>query len=207
MSFLGLRAFWPWLAAAVYGGVLLYYGHFQRVEGFEEAKAKGDVALSELRQEHAESEAERARKAESDAKAFAKKLTDEQIRSDGLASTLAEQQRQHRKTTDHLSGEIARVNDLYREALDAPPKPVPACVFTNGWVRVYNEATGAVGASMPKAANTSGTAASFGETGATEQLRSGVSSSQVLAHHIKYAEQCRNTATQLDLLIDQVTGK
>jgi predicted RNase H-like nuclease (RuvC/YqgF family) len=207
MSFFGLRAFWPWIAAAIYGAALFAHGYNQRLEGAAEAKAKGDVAISELRLEHTESDTKRARQAEADAKELAKKLTEEQTRADGLASSLAEQQRLHRKTTDHLSGEIARVNDLYREALDEPPKPVPACVFTNGWVRVYNEATGSAGAAMPKTANTGRAAAPPASTTAVEQLRSGVNQTQLLAHHVRYAEQCRNTATQLDLLIDQVTGK
>lgn len=207
MNFTWLKALGPWLIPAMCISTLLMYGHAQWKGGHAEAKAEGESALSALRLEHSEADAVAARNAEADAKAFAKTLMDQQARSDGLASSLAEQQRQHRKTTDRLSGEIARVNDLYREALDAPPKPLPACVFTAGWVRVYNEATGAIGAAVPKTPNTSGVAASAGTRTAAEQLRSGVSQSQLLAHHVKYAEQCRNTATQLGLLIDQVTGK
>lgn len=122
-------------------------------------------------------------------------------------SDLAELQRTLRKTTDRLTGEIDRVNDLYRDALDAQPKPLPACVFTAGWVRLYDEATGAVAAGMPSTADTSRTAAQVAEGRAAEQLNSGISQRDVLAHHVRYAEQCRSTAAQLDALIDAVEGQ
>ncbi len=114
----------------------------------------------------------------------------------------AELQRKHRQTTDRLTREIARVNDLYRRALDAAPEPLPACVFTRGWVRVYDQATGA--APMPPAETAPGAAAPSTEAAALEQLDSGISQRDVLAHHVRYAEQCRNTADQLGALINAV---
>ncbi|MCY1371155.1 hypothetical protein D9M69_582870 [compost metagenome] len=77
-------------------------------------------------------------------------------------------------------------------------------MFTSGWVRVWDEATGAVvpQADDPDRADTPGT-----ESRAADQLDSGLSQSQVLEHHVRYAEQCRNTAVQLDLLIDHLEGK
>jgi hypothetical protein len=171
--------------------------------GYAKAQTEGALALEQLRGKHQEQELTRARVAETSAKAAAKRLQEEQTRNDKLAADLAEQQRTHRKTTDRLTGEIARVNDLYREALDAPPKPLPVCVFTAGWVRVYDEATGAW---MPLATDTGRTAAQVAEGRAAEQLNSGISQRDVLEHHTRYAEQCRNTAAQLDLLIDAVEG-
>lgn len=175
-------------------------------KGFAQAQSDGDLALEKLRLEHIQAELDQARRAADSAKEAAKKLLDEQARNDKLAADLAEQQRTNRKTTDRLTGEIARVNDLYRDTLDAPPKPLPACVFTAGWVRVYDEATGAVTAGMPTATDTRRAAAQSTEGRAAEQLDSGISQSDVLEHHTRYAEQCRNTAAQLDLLIDAVEG-
>lgn len=172
--------------------------------GFAQAKSDGDLALEKLRLEHAEAQLSLAHVAVASAKAAAKKLRDEQARNDHLAAELAEQQRTHRTTTDRLTGEIARVNDLYRDALDAPPKPLPACVFTAGWVRVYDEATGAA---VPATTDTSRATAQVAEGKAAEQLDSGISQRAVLEHHVSYAEQCRNTSAQLDLLIDAVQGK
>lgn len=172
-------------------------------QGLEKAQAEGEATLERLRVQHAEAAAKTARQAEADAKEAAKRLQAEQQRADDLAAELAAQQRNHRKTTDQLVGEIARVNDLYQEALDAPPKPLPACVFTRGFVRVWNEATGAVPAA---ATGASGAAAQGPQARALDQLASGLDRPQLLEHHIRYAEQCRNTAAQLDALIDVVQG-
>lgn len=199
-----LKALAPLLTPALCVATLLIYGHVQWSNGFAEAQSTGDTALAKLRLQHAQADTERALASERSAKEAAKTLMDEQIRSDQLASDLAEQQRQSRKITDRLSGEIARVNDLYREALDAPPQRLPACVFTAGWVRVYDEATGAA---VPAIPDSNAVAASSGKAQALGQLNSGISQSQLLEHHVQYAEQCRNTAAQLDLLIDQVKGK
>ncbi|MFI8383336.1 hypothetical protein [Pseudomonas sp. NPDC079086] len=177
-----------------------------RDAGFAQAQSDGDLALEKLRREHVQLDLERAEAREASAKAAAKKLLDEQARNYKLAADLADQQRSNRQTIDRLTGEIARVNDLYRDALDAPPKPLPACVFTAGWVRVYDEATGAVAAGMPTATDTDRAAAQSTEGRAAEQLDSGISQRDVLEHHTRYAEQCRNTGAQLDLLIDAVQG-
>lgn len=173
--------------------------------GYAKAQTEGDLALETLRGEHQEQELARARAAELSTKAAAKRLQEEQTRNDKLASDLAEQQRQHRKTTDYLTGEIARVADLYRKELDAEPEPLPACVFTAGWVRIYDEATGAR-AALPAATDPGRAAAQGAEARAAEQLDSGLGQGALLAHHIRYAEQCRNTAAQLDALIDAVGG-
>lgn len=175
--------------------------------GFAQAKSDGHLALEKLRREYTQLDLERAQARAASAKANAKKLLDEQARNDQLAADLAEQQRTNRTTTDRLTGEIARVNDLYRDALDAPPKPLPACVFTAGWVLVYDEATGATGTAVPAATDTGRAAAQVAEGKAAEQLDSGISQRAVLEHHVSYAEQCRNTSAQLDLLIDAVQGQ
>src|SRR3990167_1221218 len=117
------------------GAAVVMVEAMQRAEhrkGYDLAHSEGAAALEQLRREHAEAETERARAAEVSAKAAAKYLQKEQARNDQLAADLATQQRAHRATTDRLTGEIARVNYLYREALYTPPKPLPACVFTAG---------------------------------------------------------------------------
>lgn len=204
-----LRAALPFaLPVALGAAIYLLVGMLERSAyeaGERAATTRGDLALAELKNMHQAQELIRALAAEADAKAAAKRLQDAQAHNDKLAADLAEQQRQHRKTTDYLTGEIARVADLYREALDAPPKPLPACVFTAGWVRVYDEAIGAR-AAVPAAADSGRAAAQGAEARAAEQLDSGLSQAALLGHHIRYAEQCRNTAAQLDALIDAVGG-
>lgn len=198
------------IPVALFAAMYLLLGMIEKAaydSGYSTAQTQGALALEKLRGEHQEQELARARAAEASAKTAAKRLQEEQARNDKLASDLAEQQRQHRKTTDYLTGEIARVADLYREALDAPPKPLPACVFTAGFVRVWDEATGArTPAALPAAADTGRAAAQSPEAQAAEQLDSGLSQAALLGHHISYAEQCRNAAAQLDALIDAVGG-
>lgn len=190
------------LALSVVAALWLY-GQRQWQGGYAEAKALGDKALAEWRLEQSRQDTARVQAALAAAEAAAQAVQKQQTRANQLAGELAEQQRQHRQTTDRLTGEIARVNDLYRDALEASPKPLPACVFTAGWVRVYDQATGA---RVPAADDPQRTAASASQAAAAEQLDSGISQGQLLAHHIRYAEQCRNTTRQLELLIDQVSG-
>lgn len=173
--------------------------------GYAKARDEGRIALETLRGEHQEQELARARTAETSAKAATQRLQEEVARNDKLAADLANQQRIHRQTTDRLSGEIARVNDLYRKALDAEPEPLPACVFTAGFVRLWDEATGArAPAALSATADSSRAAAQVAQDRAVDQLDSGISQSAVLAHHVRYAEQCSNVAAQLDALIDAV---
>ncbi|WP_374980234.1 hypothetical protein PSGK_31810 [Pseudomonas solani] len=165
--------------------------------GYALAEAKGQAVLEQLRTEHANAEAARALQVAADAKAAANALREQTQRADQAAARLADQQRQYRQNTDRLTGEIARVNDLYRAALNAPPEPLPPCVFTRGFVRVWDEATGAA---MP--AHSGGAAATSADAGAADQLDAGIGRADLLRHHIRYAEQCRTTAAQLDALID-----
>lgn len=169
--------------------------------GYTTAKAEGEAALEKQRAEHSQAEAERALQAAADAKAAATALREQTQRADQIAARLADQQRQYRQTTDRLTGEIARVNDLYRAALDAPPVPLPDCRFTRGFVRVWDEATGAA---VPTTAHADPgrTAQAAADAGAADQLDAGIGRVDLLRHHIRYAEQCRATAAQLGALID-----
>ncbi|VXC72305.1 conserved hypothetical protein [Pseudomonas sp. 8Z] len=204
MTWLATR---PLLSVLFFAALSLVINYIAYRHGYDTAQTEGALALEKLRGEHQEQELARARAAEASAKDAAKRLQEAQAQNDKLASDLAEQQRQHRQTTDRLSGEIARVNDLYREALDAPPKPLPACVFTAGFVRVWDESTGArAPAALPAAADPERAAAQVAQARAAEQLDSGISQNTLLAHHVHYAEQCKNTAAQLDALIDAVGG-
>lgn len=204
---MSLRDLLPALAIGLLiGATVLGIGQLRdtaRAEGYEQARAEGQAALERLRREHAEQRAIAAEKAEAGAKAAAQRLQEERARNDRLAAELAEQQRRFRQTTDRLSGEIARVNDLYRQALDAAPEPLPACVFTRGFVRLWNEA---IGAAVPAAGDTGRAAQAGADARALDQLDAGITRDDILAHHIRYAEQCRGTAAQLDALIDAVRG-
>ncbi|MCQ4242400.1 hypothetical protein [Stutzerimonas stutzeri] len=198
-----------WLPLALVAALGLWVNYLEQAayqDGYKQAQDEGEIALLELEYKYLGLELERAQVAAANAKTAAKRLQDEQARNDQLAANLAAEQRKHRQVTDYLTEEIARVNDLYREALDAPPKPLPACVFTAGFVRVWDEATGAR-APMLAAADPQRVAAQGPQTLAAEQLDSGLGQRDILTHHVRYAEQCRNTAAQLDALIDTLQGQ
>lgn len=204
MNLSWLKASWPLLLALLMAATLWMHGSAQWDQGYAKAYAEADAALQTLKRLHAEEIALRAQAAERDAKTAAQQLRDTLARFDLLAGELASTQRENRKTTDRLTGEIARVTDLYRTALDAAPEPLPACVFTRGFVRVWDEATGAA---LPAPTDPDGAAAPADGTGAAEQLDAGLGQADVLAHHTRYAEQCRNTAAQLNRLIDALEAQ
>lgn len=187
-------------ALAGIGGLVLGLTLGVLVEGW-----RLGAQLEAQRATHAEQREAQERRARLGAEQAAKALQAEQQRADALAARLAEQQRQHRTTRDQLQKEVTRVSTLYRKALDAAPEPVPACVFTRGWVRLYDRATGAELPAAP--ADPAGTTAPAADAAAAEQLDSGVDQARLLAHHIDYAEQCRNSAAQLDRLIDLLEAR
>ncbi|MGK4387744.1 DNA-packaging protein [Ectopseudomonas oleovorans] len=167
--------------------------------GYAKAQTEGALALEKLRGEHQEQELARARAAEASAKAATKRLQEEQARERRLPSDLAEQNSANTGKQLTTSQEIARVADLYREALDAPPKPLPACVFTAGFVRVWDEATGArAPAALSAAADPERTAAQVARARAAEQLDSGISQAALL-DTTSARRARRNTAGTLTL--------
>lgn len=176
-------------------------------DGHEAAQADGNRALAELRAEYAAEKQAQAEAGQKAAEAAAATLREEQARGDQLAADLAAEKDKRRKTTDRLIGEIARVNDLYRTALDAPAEPLPACVFTTGFVRVWNEASGiAASDTVPTSLGASGPATAPGRTGTPDDLvAAGVGRAEVLTNHVRNAEKCSVVRAQLNRLIDWET--
>ncbi|MBP5144060.1 DNA-packaging protein, partial [Pseudomonas chlororaphis] len=181
---------------AVYGLHLNHQDGYD--QGFAKAQSDGATEIANLKKTYAlEKQAETAR-------ALAD-LQAEQTRGNQLASQLADTKDNLRKTTDKLTGEITHVTKLYRRAIDAQPEPLPACVFTTGFVRVWNAANGASTAStaMPaQNAATSGTATPSSGAGATDELDSGVGQTQVLFNQVRNGEQYGACRAQLNRMID-----
>ena len=182
------------IALSVYGLHLNHQDGYD--EGYAVAKAKGDKALAEQGQAHAQASADAANKAVED-------LRTEQARGNQLARQLADARDNLRKTTDQLTGEIAHVTKLYRRSLDAQPEPLPVAVFTTGFVRVWNTANGiAIGTAVPPPGNPSGVAASPSRAGAADDLDSGIGQAQLLANQVRNGELHSTCRTQLNRLID-----
>lgn len=194
--------------AAWYVGViaLVVFGlHLNRQDGFDEGYAKGlgegETAIAKLRLEHSQ---ERQLFAEATANAAKQAVEDmraQRDRGDLLATQLADAKESFRKNTDQLKGEIARVTTLYRRTLESAPEPLPAGVFTVGFVRVWNNANG-IGTAVPARQTTSGIATSPGGAGAADSLDSGVTQPLVLANQIRNGELHSSCRASLNRLID-----
>ena len=165
-------------------GYHLGYGHADA----EGAVRLGDYRLAATAQALHDEQANRARE---------QVLT---ATANQLGWQLLHEQAAHQQTAITLKGQVDRVTRQYRQALDAPAEPLPRCVFTAGFVRVWNDAHGLAGdGELSQAHAAAGTAAT---ADAAAELDSGVSQADVLAHHIDTAQRCRDTASQLNRLID-----
>lgn len=165
--------------------------------GYHTAQAKGDAALATLKASHSIALAN----ATDQARARERELTE---KANTLGRQLLEERDQHAQQADQLKRSIDRVTRQYRPAPGAPLQPAPRCVFTRGFVGVYNHAIAAT--SMPQAQPAAG-AADAAE--ASEALDSGVQQADVLAHVADYGQRCRDVESQLNRLIDwhQQDGK
>ncbi|BAV74129.1 hypothetical protein PCAU_1920 [Pseudomonas chlororaphis subsp. aurantiaca] len=183
------------VVVVVYGLHLNHQDGYDR--GFAQAKANGEAEIASLREAHAlEKQAATARALDD--------LQAEQAKGRQLASQLADVRDNLRKTTDKLTGEITHVTKLYRRFIDAQPEPLPACVFTTGFVRVWNAANGVSTAStaMPAPDTTSGTAAPSSGAGAADELDSGIGQAQILFNQVRNGEQYGACRAQLNRMID-----
>lgn len=109
-----------------------------------------------------------------------------------------------------LREEIDYVTTYYRAGRTAEPEPLPACIFTTGFVGVYNRAIGAepsTATPMPAAgtaqrtAAAASTAATIGSSADALQP-SGIGQANILQHLTGYGARCLAIEAQLNGLID-----
>lgn len=169
-------------------------------EGFTAGELAGKAQVFELEAQHALLIASKEKEARERIESLASRLLVDQHTLNDMAGELASQQRQYRETTDRLTGELARVTTQYRRSLDAAPEPLPACVFTRDFVRLYDDAIGAY--PLLTTSDPARATAPTASSSAAWELDSGIGQREFLTHHIRYAEQCRASAAQLSKLID-----
>lgn len=162
--------------------------------GHGRAQATGDAALAKLQRSHATAVA--AATAQALAKERELAATAHQ-----LGFQLLQAQARHAADTDQLKRSIPRVTSQYRPAPGAPLQPVPQCVFTHGFVGVYNAAIGA--ADLPAADTAAGAADAANPAAA---LDAGLQQADILAHITDYGQRCRDIASQLNRLLDWHEG-
>lgn len=192
-------------------GVVVFGLHLNRQEGYDEGlalgRADGAAAVAVVKSQHAKEKQDMAESAAEAAKKAVAKLQAEQARGQTIAAELAETKASHRRTTDKLQGEIARVTTLYRRSLKSEPEALPAGVFTTGFVRVWNEALNPSPTRVPAPSQSPSRAADpLGSTRAADQLDSGVTQADILKNHVRNSEGYGSCRAQLKSLIEWYTN-
>lgn len=181
------------VALALGGAALAYkrgYAH-----GFDTAKAQGDLALNtfQLAQAHAKTAA-----AQLANDRYAAAVTRANQAEQALLATRTQlAQQQHR-----AQEQIDAVTQTYRTSLAAAPQPLPRCVFTRGFVRLWNDraAASADGAgALPSGSTAPGTDPT---TDPGDALDSGLSQADLLDWFSDYATRSRSLEAQLNAVLD-----
>lgn len=158
--------------------------------GQQSAQAEGEARLARLQRDHAAWQLEQQQRTRTREHQLATRAAE-------LDAQLRDSQDRHARQSRVLQQRIDDVTRHYRPAPDAPPVPLPRCVFTRGFVSVYNAAIGA--APVPADPAASGPAAT---TGPAAELDAGVSPADLLAHVTDYGQRCQDIENRLNRLID-----
>ncbi|MDF3932950.1 lysis protein [Pseudomonas citronellolis] len=196
LSWLG--RIWPMLLGGFIVVAMIVNGQARYDDGFSKAKALGDAALAELREQHSQ---EAAKAAQDNLVQLRQQIT----RADLAEQRMLEAQQQLADAQHQLQERIPHVTTVYRPAPAAAPVAIPHCVFTRGFLRDFNIA---LGAGLPAAgASTSAAgaqAAAWPTPGSdAELLESGVSPADILAFAKDYGAWAQRNLAQLNALIDQ----
>ncbi len=108
------------------------------------------------------------------------------------------QRRKDQVVYQTLIKEVPRVTTVYRPAPGAAEQPLPRCVFTAGFVRVWNSA---LDPGLPGVADGAGQAPAAPDP-AADELDSGVDQAAILGNHDANAQQCGAIADQLNAVLD-----
>lgn len=162
--------------------------------GYHAGARAGDAKIAALERHYAD----RARTAIEQAR---EKEREQTQRAAALAGDLFAEKARHALEADELKRSIANVTSQYRPTPEAPLEDLPRCVFTGGFVRLWNAAAATDG--VPATSAPAGTAA---QADADEALDSGVCLGDVLTHHVDAAQRTRDIESQLNRLIDFIEG-
>ena len=132
-------------------------------------------------------------------------LRDEQRKAIQAGAELVQLRQQLATAHFQLARSIPHVTTVYRPAPDAPPIAIPEPVFTWGFVRVWNAATGACAVPAADAASRDDATTSAcqppGADPAGDLAPSGLSQADILQAASDYAGRCRLMEAQLGALI------
>lgn len=192
-----LRAFWPFLFSGIVALAMVVSSQSSYDNGFKKAKADGDKALAELREQHAN---ERTKAAQDNLQQYQQQVA----RANQAEERFLGAQDQIDNLQHQLSERIAHVSTQYRPAPGAAPVPAPRFVVTCGWLRDYNRALGADLPAPTACRSSAGTEkTAWPSPGAdAELLESGVSAADILAHARDYGKWALTNLAQLNALLD-----
>ncbi|CAG9261997.1 Putative phage protein Rz [Burkholderia diffusa] len=174
---------------ALAAGALAFFG------GYHAGALAGDAKVAKLERQYADGARDAVEQARIKERA-------ETQRAAALAGDLFAEKARHALESDELKRRIASVTSQYRPAPDAPLQDLPRCVFTAGFVRVWNAAAGADGVPATSAA-----AGAVAPAGVDDALDSGVRQDDILAHHVDASRRSRDIESQLNKLIDYIEGE
>ncbi|MDZ7870767.1 MAG: hypothetical protein U5L02_16475 [Rheinheimera sp.] len=124
--------------------------------------------------------------------------------ADDAVANLRQQKSATDKQLKQLQGEIKNVTSTWIPPGKAQPEPLPHCVYTNGFVRVYNQSIAPSAANVPATAYP-GTVAGAAETATdadTSLHPSNIQQSDILQHVTQYGARCNDLESQLNQLLD-----
>ncbi|MBO1857952.1 hypothetical protein J4G52_30840 [Burkholderia cenocepacia] len=174
---------------AIAAGAIAYFG------GYHAGALAGDAKVAKLERQYADGARDAVEQARIKERA-------ETQRAAALAGDLFAEKARHALEVDELKRRIPSVTSQYRPAPDAPLQDLPRCVFTAGFVGVWNAAAGADGVSPTGAAS-----GAVAPAGADDALDSGVRQDDILAHHVDASRRSRDIESQLNKLIDYIEGE
>ncbi|MCS5517035.1 DNA-packaging protein [Pseudomonas qingdaonensis] len=195
-----------WLLAVALTVAVLAINHSDGYyAGFAAAKAEGDAALAEQKQELESERRQAAEQAAMALRAETDRLLAEHARGNQLAAELGAKKAELRTITDKLSGEVQRVTNLYRRAFDAQLEPLPPADFTAGFIRVWNSALFGTASpvAVPATDSTTGRTDAAGTgAGAADDLIAGITRADLLSNHVRNSERYAGCRAQLNKLIE-----
>lgn len=123
-----------------------------------------------------------------------------------LATELDQTRAQLSEARVQLSRSVSRVTTVYKTSPGAAPQPLPAAVFTTGFVSVWNSALAMPATSDQQATTNIADAASHCNT--TDcLLASSITQADILTNHIDNSLRCSAIEAQLNQLINWHEGQ
>lgn len=161
--------------------------------GYRVAKTRGDLALSQYREMQQAAQADAARLADD-------RYAAEVVRGNTAAQALITAQQQIGYLSNLAKGKIDAVTQTYRPTPNANPEPLPRCVFTRGFVRVWNGV--AVDGGADPLSDRTAAGGTDAATGTDDALDSGISQADLLDWLTDYADRNRRIEAELNKLLD-----